>query len=214
MKLRTIALVLSVALASAAAHAQTGVYVTGDAQQFTQKGVLLFPGTHTNIDKLWLYGATYGVYYDFNRLPLIGKLKTGPVAVGVDGRGDIFRLNVYGSQIDREDGIFSLRISAKKPTKRFRLLGTAPYGQGGFGIGHTRNAFRTYYNNNFIYQFSVGFDRPLSHKYKNLDWRVLEVSAGSLANYPTGYYAGNGGAGTNQSNHMITIGTGIVFRSR
>jgi hypothetical protein len=214
MKLRTIALVLSVALASAAAHAQTGVYVTGDAQQFTQKGVLLFPGTHTNIDKLWLYGATYGVYYDFNRLPLIGKLKTGPVAVGVDGRGDIFRLNVYGSQIDREDGIFSLRISAKKPTKRFLLLGTAPYGQGGFGIGHTRNAFRTYYNNNFIYQFSVGFDRPLSHKYKNLDWRVLEVSAGSLANYPTGYYAGNGGAGTNQSNHMITIGTGIVFRSR
>ena len=214
MKLRTIALVLSVALVSAAAHAQTGVYVTGDAQQFTQKGVLLFPGTHTNIDKLWLYGATYGVYYDFNRLPLIGKLKTGPVAVGVDGRGDIFRLNVYGSQIDREDGIFSLRISAKKPTKRFLLLGTAPYGQGGFGIGHTRNAFRTYYNNNFIYQFSVGFDRPLSHKYKNLDWRVLEVSAGSLANYPTGYYAGNGGAGTNQSNHMITIGTGIVFRSR
>ena len=144
MKLRTIALVLSVALASAAAHAQTGVYVTGDAQQFTQKGVLLFPGTHTNIDKLWLYGATYGVYYDFNRLPLIGKLKTGPVAVGVDGRGDIFRLNVYGSQIDREDGIFSLRISAKKPTKRFLLLGTAPYGQGGFGIGHTRNALRTF----------------------------------------------------------------------
>jgi hypothetical protein len=212
MKLRTIALVLSVALASAAAHAQTGVYVTGDAQQFTQKGVLLFPGTHTNIDKLWLGGATYGVYYDFNRLPLIGKLKTGPVAVGVDGRGDIFRLSVYGSQIDREDGLFSLRISAKKPMKQVLLLGTAPYAQGGFGIGHTRNAFRTSYNNNFIYQFSVGFDRPLSHKYKNLDWRVLEVSGGSLANYPTGYYSG--GAGPNQSNHLITVGTGIVFRSR
>ncbi len=74
--------------------------------------------------------------------------------------------------------------------------------------------FRTYYNNDFIYQFSVGLDRPLSKKYKNIDWRMLEVSAGSLANYPTGYYPGNGGAGPNQSNNLITFGTGIVFRSR
>jgi hypothetical protein len=216
MKLRTIALVLSVALVSAAAHAQTGVYVTGDAQQFTQKGVdyTLTSPSSLNIDKLGLYGAVYGVYYDFNRLPLIGKLKTGPIAFGVDGRGDTFRVQVYGSQIDRQDGIFSLRISAKKPMKQKYMFNTAPYAQGGFGVGHTRNALRTYYNNDFIYQFSVGLDRPLSKKYKHLDWRVLEVSGGSLANYPTGYYMGNGGAGPNQSNHTLEIGTGIVFRSR
>ncbi len=216
MKLRTIALVLSVAFVSAAAHAQTGVYVTGDAQQFTQKGVdyTLTSPSSKNIDKLWLYGAAYGVYYDFNRLPFIGKLKTGPVAIGVDGRGDTYRLQVYGSQIDRQDGILSLRLSAKKPMKRTLLLNSAPYIQGGFGIGHTRNALRTYYNNNLIYQFSAGLDRPLSHKYKYLDWRVLEVSAGSLNNYPTGYYMGNGGAGPNQSNFLLTFGTGIVFRSR
>jgi hypothetical protein len=216
MKLRTIALVLSVALVSAAAHAQTGVYVTGDAQQFTQKGVdyTLISPSSKNIDKLWLYGTAYGVYYDFNRLPLLGKLKTGPVAVGIDGRGDTFRLHVYGSQIDRQDGLLSLRISAKKPMKQVYMLHTAPYFQGGFGVGHTRNALRTYYNNDFIYQFSLGFDRPLTHKLKNMDWRVLEVSAGSLANYPTGYYMGSGGAGPNQSNHLITIGTGIVFRTR
>ena len=216
MKLRTIALVLSVAFVSAAAHAQTGVYVTGDAQQFTQKGVdyTLTSPSSKNIDKVWLYGATYGIYYDFNRLPLIGKLKTGPVAVGVDGRGDTYRIQIYGSQIDRQDGLFSLRISSKKPMKQKYMLNTAPYAQGGFGIGHTRNALRTYYNNNFIYQFSVGLDRPLSKKYKNIDWRVLEVSGGSLANYPTGYYMGNGGAGPDQSNHLLTFGTGIVFRSR
>ena len=215
MKLRTIALVLSVALVSAAAHAQTGVYVTADGQQFTQKGVNNPPHANSqNIDKPLLIGAVYGVYYDFTRLPGIGKLKTGPIAVGVDGRGDTFRINEYGSQIDRQDGIFSLRISAKKPMKQKYMLKTAPYLQGGFGIGHTRNALRTYYNNNFIYQFSLGFDRPLSHKFKNLDWRMLEVSAGSLANYPTGYFMGNGGAGPNQSNYMITFGTGIVIRSR
>ena len=43
MKLRSIALVLTVALVSAAAHAQSGVYLTMDAQQFTQKGVLVNP---------------------------------------------------------------------------------------------------------------------------------------------------------------------------
>ena len=216
MKLRTIALVLSVAFVSAAAHAQTGVYVTADGQQFTQKGVDNPPvsATSKNIDKLWLAGGTYGIYYDFNKLPGIHKLKTGPIVVGLDGRGDIYRLNVYGSQIDREDGLLSLRIATKKPLKQSYLLHTTPYLQGGFGIGHTRNALRTYYNNDFIYQGSLGFDRPLTKKSKNLDWRVIEVSVGSLANYPTGYYSGNGGSSPNQSNYMITLGSGIVFRSK
>jgi len=214
MKLRSIALVLSVALASATAHAQAGVYVTADGQQFTQKGVDLPAFANSrDVDKLWLAGATYGIYYDFNHLPGIGKLKTGPIAVGIDGRGDVFRLNVYNSQIDREDGLFSLRLALKKPFPEKLLLHTTPYIQGGFGIGHTRNVLRSYYNNNMLYQFSVGFDRPLTKKSKNLDWRVLEVSVGSLAVYPTGYYNTNGGAGPNQSNYMITLGTGIVFRS-
>ncbi len=39
MKLRTIALVLTVVFAFAVAHAQTGVYVTADTQQFNQMGV-------------------------------------------------------------------------------------------------------------------------------------------------------------------------------
>jgi hypothetical protein len=207
--------VLSVAFVSAAAHAQTGVYVTADGQQFTQKGVNLPAQANSkDVDKLWLAGGTYGIYYDFNKLPGIGKLKTGPIVVGLDGRGDIYRLNVYGSQIDREDGLLSLRIALKKPLPQAYMLHTTPYLQGGFGIGHTRNAERTYYNNTFIYQFSLGFDRPLTKKSKNLDWRVLEVSGGSLADYPTGYYSGNGGHGPNQSNYMITLGTGIVFRSK
>jgi hypothetical protein len=215
MKLRTIALVLSVALVSAVAHAQTGVYVTADGQRFTQKGVDLPAFTNSkDVDSLWLAGTSYGIYYDFSRLPGISKLKTGRIAVGVDGRGDTFRRDVYGSQIDRQDGLFSLRIALKKAPPQKYMLKTTPYLQGGFGIGHTRNALRTYYNNDFIYQFSLGFDRPLTKKSKNLDWRMLEVSVGSLANYPTGYYSANGGYGPNQSNYMITLGSGIVFRSK
>ena len=43
MKLRTIALVLTVVFAFAVAHAQTGVYVTADTQQFNQMGVNAHP---------------------------------------------------------------------------------------------------------------------------------------------------------------------------
>ena len=213
MKLRSIALVLTVALASAAAHAQVGIYVTGDTQRFTQEGVLAFPGTHTNIDSPWLFGATYGVYYDVTHLPYFGKLKTGAIVLGIDGRGDTFRLNEYGSALNRQDGIFSLRIATKKPVPQSFLLKSTLYLQGGFGIGHTRNPFRTYYNNDFLYQVSIGADRPLTHKSKGVDWRVIEVSLSSLANYPTGYYSYNGGAAAGQSNYSITLGTGIVFHS-
>ena len=211
MKLRTIALVLTVALASAAAaHAQSGAYLMFDTQQFTQKGVFVDPGTHGNVDRPWLFGATYGIYYDVTHLPHVGKLKTGPVLVGIDARGDVLRDDIYGSQIDREDGIFSLRVSTKRPYKY--SYGSIPYVQGGFGIGHTRNPFRSYYNNNFIYQVSLGIDHPLHGRFKKFDWRVLEASAGSLNNYPTGYFALNGGLGQNQSNYLITLSTGLVFR--
>ena len=207
MKLRSIALVLSVALASAA-YAQTGVYITGDAQQFTQEGVLAIPGTHGNIDRPWLYGPTYGIYYDFTRVPGFSKIKKNPLVLGIDARGDIFR----GSQYEREDGLFSLRLATKKPVKVKDLPKFTPYLQGGFGIGHTRIPARTTYNNNFIYQGSFGVDRQLPGKFKKFDWRVVEVNVGSLDNYPTGYTSFNGGHGAGQSNYLITLGTGLVFR--
>jgi hypothetical protein len=205
MKLRTIALVLIFVSAFAAAHAQIGVYVTADGQQFTQEGTNN-PTVAKNTDRPWLIGTAYGVYYNFDRLPF-GKLKTGPVVLGIDGRGDTFRRNIYGSQIDRQDGIFSIRVAARKPL----VLKSVPYLQAGIGIGHTRNPFRTTYNNNFIYQASAGVDRKIRGR---LDWRVLEVSGGSLAKYPTAYSPLNGGAGNGQYNYMLTFGTGIVFRSR
>ena len=201
MKLRSIALALAVTLVSSAAYAQSGVFLTFDAQQFTQEGVLVNPGTHGNIDRPWLYGAGYGVYYDVTHLPYLGKLKTGPVVVGIDGRGATLRLSEYNSTFSRQDGLFSLRVAPKNEFK-----GVTPYVQGGFGIAHTKVPFRTFYSNNFIYQLSVGADKKI---HKNIDWRV-EASAGSLANYATGYYPA--GVGPNQSNYLVTLATGFVFR--
>ncbi|HEY4380521.1 MAG TPA: hypothetical protein VGN01_09260 [Acidobacteriaceae bacterium] len=202
MKLRSIALALvpalSIALATAA-HAQAGVYVTFDAQQFTQDGIYANPGIHGNVDRPWLFGPTFGVYYDVTHLPRLGALKTGPFLVGIDGRGDVLRVSEYGSQLDRTDGLFSIRVATKK-----KLMNTSPYIQGGFGIGHTRVPFAAHYSNNFIYQFSLGVDRKI---HGNFDWRVVEASAGSLANYTTG-------GGSHPSNYMITLSTGVVYRLR
>jgi hypothetical protein len=154
-----------------------------------------------------LIGTAYGVYYNVSKLPYIGKLRTGPIVLGIDGRGDTFRLNQYGAQFERQDGLFSIRVAAKKPV----YLKTTPYLQVGFGVGHTRTPFRTTYNNNFLYQVGIGADHQLSHR---LDWRLFELNAGVLKDFPTGYYSYGGGAGANQSNYLLTFGTGLVFRSR
>ena len=225
MKLRSIATVLAIALASAAAYAQSGVYVTFDAQQFTRTGIYANPGPHGNVDSPFLFGPSYGVYYDVTHLPKIGKLKTGPVLFGIDARGDVYRLNIYGSQIDREDGIFSIRVSTKKPFWK-----TTPYLQGGFGIGHTRLPFAAHYSNNFVYQAGLGDDIKIS---KRFDWRV-EATAGFLGNYgagqsntgsivtPPGAICGYtvtqvailcvANPASQSTNYLVTLRTGIAYR--
>ena len=227
MKLRSIATVLAIALASAAAYAQSGVYVTFDAQQFTRTGIYANPGPHGNVDKPWLFGPTYGVYYDVTHLPKLGKLNTGPIVLGIDARGDVYRDDIYGSQIDREDGIFSLRVALKKP-----FWQTTPFVEGGFGIGHTRIPFAAHYSNNFVYQFGIGADRKIS---RSFDWRVVELNVGFLGNYGAGMYSNSGtivtpasaycgytvagvpiqcisNPNSQSSNYLITLRTGIAYR--
>jgi hypothetical protein len=229
MKLRPIATVLAIALASAAAYAQSGVYVTFDAQQFARTGLFANPPKGSgNADKPWLLGTTYGVYYDVTHLPKLGKLNTGPLVVGFDARGDIYRLSIYGSQIDREDGIFSLRVASKKP-----FWQTTPFVEGGFGIGHTRIANASTYSNNFVYQFGVGADRKVS---RSFDWRVVELNVGFLGNYGAGMYSNSGtivtpayaycgyvvntttpipciaNPNSQSSNYLITLRTGLAYR--
>jgi hypothetical protein len=210
MKLRSIALVLASALTIAftsAAQAQSGFYATFEAQQFTQEGVYTHPLPGSmDIDRPWLFGPAYGVYYDVTRLPHVlilkgGPLKTGPVVIGIDAHGDTLRWAEYGSTFNRQDGVFSLRVANKSPIK-----GTTFYAQGGFGIGHTKVPNRLHYSNNLVYQFGFGADRPIR---KHIDWRIVEATAGFHQNYSTGYSPS--GLGANQSNYLVTVGTGLVF---
>ena len=250
MKLRSLAPILAIALASAVGHAQQavvapaapapaprhdhiGVYLDFDAQQFDQIGIYANPsntptGPHGNTDRPWLYGPEYGVYMDITHLPGLGALHTGPFVFGLDARGDTLRGQDFGGYI-RQDGIFSLRLAMKSPVKKLHMV--TPYIQAGFGIGHTKIPQRTYYNNNFIYQATVGIDRKFRN---NIDWRVVEASASFLGSYQAGF-ANSGStyppgticgvnavtgaplyctsnASSQNSNYQITLGTGLIFR--
>ena len=201
MRLRSIALAVTILLAHAAVRAQSGVFFTFDAQQFTQDGIYANPGSHSNVDRPWVFGPGYGVYYDLNKFPKIPMLKhtlsTGPVALGIDARGATLRVSEYGSTLNRQDGIFSLRVAPRQ-----KWMNSTPYLIGGFGIGHTKQPLASHYTNNFIYQFGVGADRNIARK---IDWRVFEATAGFLGDYVTG-------TGANPSNYLITLRTGLVFR--
>jgi hypothetical protein len=206
MKLRTIAIVLAVTLASAAAYAQSGVFLSFNSEMWTQEGVNAYvtnPGSQ-DIDRPWLFGPGYGVYYDVTHLPYLGKLKTGPVVFGIDARGETLRDSEYHTTFNQQNGILSLRVAPKNSIK-----GYTPYLEGGFGIGHSKVPERTQYSNNLLYQFGAGVDTKLC---KKIDWRVVEVTGGFLGGYATGYYPT--GTGPNQSNYMFSLSTGLVFRIR
>ncbi len=193
MKLRSIAILSAIAVASTVAHAQAGVYATFDAQMFNRSGIFATAPAGGNSDSPWLYGPTIGAFYTIHKIPKLGELHTGPISLGLDGRGDF----LHGSLYDRSDAIVSLRVTPKHPFKG----GLIPYVQGGAGLGHTKLPHASHFSNNWNYQFSVGADRKLKG---HLDWRVVEVSGGFLGNYVAG-------ANLNQSNYNITLATGLVF---
>jgi hypothetical protein len=195
MKLRSIAIISALALASAAAHAQIGVYATFDAQNFTRTGLLANPPAgSTNSASPWLYGPIFGAYYTVSSIPKLGKLHTGPVAIGIDVRGDILRTS---STYARADGLIGLRVTPKKP-----IFSLVPYLQGSAGIGHTKVTGQLNYTNNWSYQAAVGVD----HKIKGrIDWRVVEGTAGFLGSYQAGTAPGD-------TNYNYSLSSGMVVR--
>jgi hypothetical protein len=197
MKLRSITLCFAFAVASVAAHAQSAIYAAFDAQEFTRTGIqATAPAGSSNSDSPWLYGPVFGVYYTPAQLhiPLLGKVKTGPVKIGFDARGDILRTN---TQYSRDDAIISLRVTPSSP-----LFGVRLYAQGGAGIGHTKVPGQLNYANNWSYQMAIGADKKLKGR---IDWRIVEAGAGFLGSYKAGL-------GANDNNYMITLGTGFAVR--
>ena len=192
---RLLPLCLALFALPSAARAQAGVYAMFDAQQFNRTGLLASPPAgSSNSDSPWLYGTSFGAFYTITHLPGVHTLRTGPVTLGIDGRGTFVRTN---TAYNRDDGLFSIRVSTKDTFAKMR-----PYVQGGFGVGHTRVPGQINYTNNFSYLFAVGADRKIT---KLLDWRVVDISGGFLGNYVAG-------SNVNDTNRILNFASGIVVR--
>jgi hypothetical protein len=135
----------------------------------------------------WIYGPTFGVYYDPWHLPFL--------AAGLDARG-VF----LGSGSNKLDsGLFGPRL-----VFRPHVLPIQPYVEGLIGAGHAKydehkqfTALMASYNaTNFEYQFLGGLDLTF---FPRLDWRVVEFSYGGVS-------------GLGSSLNPETISTGLVLR--
>jgi len=135
----------------------------------------------------WMYGPTFGVYYDPWHLPFL--------AAGLDARG-VF-LGSGNNKLD--SGLFGPRL-----VFRPHVLPIQPYVEGLIGVGHAKydeylkyTALSARYSaTNFEYQFLGGLDLTV---FPRIDWRVVEFSYGGLSGLGTSY-------------NPETISTGLVLR--
>jgi hypothetical protein len=185
MKLRWLSVLLGIAIYSASAHAQIGVYGTFDSVRLTASSVGSTAQTTT-----WYNGAGAGIYYNF--------LHMGPIALGADLRGNL----LTGSQQKYRSALFGLRLAAKPP-----LLPVRPYVQASIGTGGAShsglNGVGTIYSDKFQYLVAGGVDYTLV---PHVDFRLVEVGYGRMTGISSGSPA--------PTSTLVSISTGLVVRFR
>ena len=128
-------------------------------------------------DQGWSKAATFGLYY--------GLANFGPLAVSVDGRGDI--------STNLDSGLFGPRVALHA-----RLFPLKPYVE--FLVGPS--FYSTHNNANkdanaFTYRYVGGIDTTIL---PHIDWRVFDFTYGG------------GITQLNNDVHMKTLTTGLVLR--
>lgn len=166
-------MILLVAICPLPAMAQIGVY--GE-----------FGAAKSNVPQAaWMYGPTFGVYYDPWHLPFF--------AAGLDARAELM-----GSGNNKLDsGLLGPRL-----VFRPHVLPIQPYVEGLLGFGHaayTQNFGGSPYTTRttqFEYQILGGLDWTI---FPRLDWRAIEFGYGGLPTYGSTY-------------NPEMISTGLVLR--
>ncbi len=192
MKLRFFAaIVVGLSMTTIAAHAQAGIYVnpiaTHVSNSVADTGPFAFLGE--NSKSQWFYGISLGGYYDLYHQ---GKLNAG-----IDVRDSI----QHGNNASLNQFLVGVRISGspfKRPIK--------PYGQVSVGAGTTRAPTNQLHITKLAVSAAGGADYTLN---RHFDWRVIEVSYGSLATIST---ATVGSGPSIPNSHLIGLSTGIVIR--
>jgi len=154
--LSRVALLILLAVAAHKAHAQIGVYGTLTAIKIsnpTSAQSTTFGGTNAGY---WTTGGTLGAYYDFLRL--------GPVALGVDVRGQLAS--------KAKLGLVGLRLAAHPPVLPFK-----PYIAGYVGVANRTNIYNAA-SSDLAWQVASGLDYTLI---PHIDFRAIEVGVGQIS---------------------------------
>src|ERR1700733_4876992 len=154
------------------AHGQLGLYAG-------------FSAANTNIaNEPWLYGATFGGYYNLVKLPVIN--------LGIDGQAAILHGSGSTSTQKIINGLVGPRAEFHLPLISLKLYLAAHLGGSNFEVGQ---GFSRTEKTVFSYGFAGGADLTI---FPRLDWRGAEYS------YTRSQVLGS----VNQS----TLTTGLVLR--
>jgi len=197
MKLRSIAAVAVLALATVAAQAQSrgnvGLYLNPVAIRVSNsnadRGSFAFLGDNSTSQVF--YGFDLGGYYDF--------FHSGPIAAGIDLRES----DLHANNAMLRSFLVGARVSAKPFSRPFK-----PYAQISFGVGTTKAPSSTIHISKFDYTVYGGVDYTLQ---KHIDFRVLEIGYGSLTTVSSAD-VGGGNILYVPAAKQVSFSSGLVFR--
>jgi opacity protein-like surface antigen len=193
MKLRSIAAVAVLALATVAAHAQVGLYLNPVAIRVSNSsadaGQFAFLGQNSTSQVF--YGFDLGGYYDF--------FHSGPLSAGLDVRES----DLHANNAMLRSFLVGARVSAKPFTRPIK-----PYAQISVGVSTTKAPTSTVHISKFDYALYGGVDYTLQ---KHIDFRVLEIGYGSLTTVSSAD-VGGGGTLTIPASNQVSFSSGLVFR--
>jgi hypothetical protein len=196
MKLRFLVPAFALVLAATAAHAQVGIYFNpvvsriSNSKADTGSFAFLGDGQTSQI----FGGVDFGGYYEFAH--------TSKLDVSIDARDAI----QHGNSASLNSFMVGARVAAKPLA--FHLK---PYGQLSVGAGRTRAPLNSAHIEKLEYAIYGGVDKPLN---KHVDWRVVEVSYGSLSTINSSTF----GVPTTTTStsfpsaRLLGFSTGFVFR--
>jgi hypothetical protein len=191
MKLRFLVPTLALALTTIAAHAQVGLYfnpvVSRISNSVADTGPYAFLGDG---QKSQIFGGVdFGGYYEFAHY--------SKADVSVDVRDAI----EHGNNASLNSFLVGARLSAHP-----MAFGLKPYAQFSVGEGRTRPPLSNAHITRLQYGIFGGLDRPLN---KHVDWRVVEISYGSVDTISSQTFEGPTPV---PSARILGFSTGFVFR--
>lgn len=191
MRLRLLAALAVLAMATGVAQAQIGIYATPAFARISNSnpdtGVFAFLGDG-NTSRIFK-GASFGIYDDFIHTPRIDA--------GVDIRAGFLR----GGGAQFSDFLLGARVVYKPETLHIK-----PYAELLGGVGGSKPAHNPRSVSKGLYSISAGVDYPLS---KHVDFRAIEIGYSSVQTINSSTVTTQ--ADAFPSSKLLNFSTGFVF---